>query len=100
VEGTICNLLGRLLLQHRLNEYEVAEDIQYIAASDLEQMQHKDKDKDDRDYGVAVRVQKFLEQFPGRRMFDYKDMSDKYGFLFDSADDAFEKFETGSDHMS
>jgi hypothetical protein len=66
-----------------------------IAASDLEQMQYKDKD--DHDYGVAVRVRKLLEQFPERRMFDYKDMSDKYGFLFDSADDAFEKFETGSD---
>ena len=44
------------------------------------------------------RIQKLREQFPCRRMFDYKHLDGKYGMVFDSLDRAADRFEAGSDH--
>jgi hypothetical protein len=69
-----------------------------IAGSDLEKLQPKDKG--DHDFDVASRAQQLREQFPGRRMLDYKTLDDKYGMVFDSEEKAFERFEIGNDHKS
>ncbi|KAJ4381477.1 hypothetical protein N0V86_002836 [Didymella sp. IMI 355093] len=49
-------------------------------------------------YHEMARVKLLRDRFPGRRMFDYKHIDDKYGMVFDSRDKAFERFQEGSDH--
>jgi hypothetical protein len=68
-----------------------------VGASDLEQLEMPGKD--DYYYGKTVRSEELREQFPERRMYDYKHLDDKYGMVFDSDENAFEKFESGSDHV-
>lgn len=48
------------------------------------------------DHENAREAKELREKFPGRRMFDYKHVDDKYGMLFDS-DLGFERFEEGTD---
>jgi hypothetical protein len=67
-----------------------------IAMSDLERSQPEDKE--DYYYRRAVQAQELRQQFPGRRMLDYKHVDDKYGMIFTSQDEAFDRFETGLDH--
>jgi hypothetical protein len=67
-----------------------------VATSDLEQLHPTNKN--DYDYDLEVRAKTLREQFPERRMLDYKRLDDKYGMVFDNEDMAFERFETGSDH--
>jgi hypothetical protein len=69
-----------------------------IGVSDLEQMQ-PDQIKGYY-HDLAVRIQELRNQFPGRRMLDYKHLDDKYGMVFNSTDEAFEAFESGSDCAS
>jgi hypothetical protein len=69
-----------------------------IAPTDLERLQ------DDEDVhwkqDTKKRSQELHQQFPERRMFDYKHLDDKYGMVFDNEDEAFGRFEDGSDHTS
>ena len=69
-----------------------------VGISDLESIQPQDLGEGAYRYGQAVRAKDLREQYPGRRMFDYKHVDDKYGMLFDSEDQAFERFEDGTDH--
>jgi hypothetical protein len=69
-----------------------------VGISDLESIQPQDLGEGAYRYGQAVQAKELREQYPGRRMFDYKHVDDKYGMLFDSEDLAFERFEDGTDH--
>lgn len=51
------------------------------------------------DYDRIVRSKKLLENYPGRRMFDYKCTHDEYGSLYETELNE-EKFEEGADHAS
>jgi hypothetical protein len=67
-----------------------------IAPTDFERLQHTGKD--DYYYHRTMRAQELREQFPERRMLDYKFLDNKYGMVFDNEDQVFERFETGTDH--
>lgn len=70
----------------------------HIGISDLETTQPQDLSKEDYGYDQAVGAKELREQYPGRRMFDYKTLDDKYGMLFDNLDLIFERVEHGRDH--
>jgi hypothetical protein len=67
-----------------------------VGASDLERLEITEKD--DYYYDMTVKSEELREQFPERRMYDYKHLDDKTGMVFDSEENAFERFESGSDH--
>jgi hypothetical protein len=69
-----------------------------ISPSYFEELQ--DTDEKSYDHKLAVQVQQLREQYPGRRMFDYKTLDDKYGMVFDNEEQAIEKFEDGRDQSS
>jgi hypothetical protein len=80
-----------------------------IAANDMKALLDFDIERTDLEYLMPVeethwryheraRVKLLRDQFPGRRMFDYKRLDDKYGMVFDSLDEAFERFQEGGDH--
>jgi hypothetical protein len=69
-----------------------------IAPTDLERLQQGEDVYWNPD--KLNRSQDLRQQFPERRMFDYKYLDDKYGMVFDDKDEAFGRFEDGSDHTS
>jgi hypothetical protein len=69
-----------------------------ISHSYFEELQ--DTDEKSYHHKLAVKVQQLREKYPGRRMFDYKTLDDKYGMVFDNEEQAIEKFEDGSDQSS
>ncbi|KAF3006905.1 hypothetical protein E8E13_011159 [Curvularia kusanoi] len=56
--------------------------------------------KDEYGYQQALQTKALRETFPGRRMFDYKRIDDKYGMLFDFDEILEERFKDGADHAS
>lgn len=68
-----------------------------IPPSQIEQLSLLPTDPSSYDYPDAQRAQELRKRFPGRRMWDYMYLDDKYGFLSESRGDAFERFEGGGD---
>jgi hypothetical protein len=66
-----------------------------IAPTDLERLEDDEWRAD-----TVKRSEDLRNQFPERRMYDYKHLDDKYGMVFDTEDEAFGRFEDGSDHTS
>jgi hypothetical protein len=66
-----------------------------IAPTDLERLEDDEWQAD-----TVKRSEDLRNQFPERRMYDYKHLDDKYGMVFDTEHEAFGKFEDGSDHTS
>ena len=69
-----------------------------IGISDLEMTQSHDLAAGAYTHDQSVQAKELREQYPGRRMFDYKIIDDKYGMLFDSEGLAFDRFQDGTDH--
>ena len=67
----------------------------HVSASDLEQWDPALETSWRFDDEKRIRI--LREQFPRRRMFDYKHLDGKYGMVFDSIDRALDRFEAGSD---
>jgi hypothetical protein len=68
-----------------------------ISVSAVEQLEPGNKG--DWRYDEAVRAKELREQYPDRRMLDYKMLDDKYGMVFEEVDKAIERFESGGDHV-
>jgi hypothetical protein len=67
-----------------------------IGASDLERLPARDEEEH-WEHEKVLQIQELCERFPGRRMYDYKYIDEKYGMVIDTEEAAFDRFESGGD---
>lgn len=59
--------------------------------------QHPPLYENERDYGNFTYANELRARAPGRRMWDYRELDGKYGFLYINAEASFDQFENGED---